>query len=178
MRRTLALVLGVGLGLLLAGCGNDRLLPVEPTAPAPVSARFPDDWPGEPWNLQLTLTAIEGRVPCWAGTVGRTFEWWLAVERSDGGIRLRVGNVDDYLDLTGPLTGDSFAARSPSYSPAVGSCVEPGRTTTARYSAERAVSGQFSEDGRALVAAESVTYRAEGTGDTIVLRLDWEGTRR
>lgn len=181
MRRTLVLVaLGVSLGLLLAGCRDDTLPPVGPTptaSPAPAAPRFPDSWPGEPWILQSTLRSIDGPVACWTGTTGRSFEEWMAVERSDGSVRLRMGIEHDFADFTGTMSGNQFAVRGPSGTYRAG-CVEPRNTTQASYLVESEASGHFAADGTTLIGTQLETYRAEGTGETIVLRRDWEGRRR
>jgi hypothetical protein len=182
MRRTLVLVaLGVGLGLLPAGCGNDRLPPVGPTptapAPAPGPPRIPDDVPGEIWDLTRTFTSIAGPEVCWAPAIGRTFDEPLAVERSGESIRLRAflhAYPADHEEYAGTVRGEEFTARWPYSGTAVFGCRNLQFTY---HRVEGEVSGRFLAEGTELTAVQVWIYHPP-VGETVTLQFEWKAKKR
>jgi len=163
------------LALAMAACNSQSLPPTAPTA-----AEFPAPKPtvaAERWNLTATLRSITGPDACISDaarmTVGQSFSWLLAIERSDGSIHLSVSDADDPSDRLGEYDGTvvenvlTGAIKSLSGTNPV--CGQ-GR-------AESHVSGRFSADGRALTA-EDVKSLQFSSGETLRAYYDWSAARQ
>lgn len=181
MRRPLTLhALVVGLGLLLAGCDN-RASPLAPGSPppSPPVPRQPDEVPGEPWDLTITLRSIGGADVCWAGAIGRASEWPMALERSAESITIRYelnAYPADHAEYRGSVADDAFTARTSNSGGAVFSCDGRGYAYS-RFDGE--VSGRFTAGGSELTAAQVLTYHPLRDGEAVVtLHLEWTGRKR
>ena len=168
---------------LASGCGGGpSSAAVQPTpvaipaqaatrVPAPVSAQ------GEPWDLTTTIRAVAGD-PCgtYAGRVGSSIDWSMAVERTNASVRLLydVRNwPTDHVEYVSALNGDAFEATSRDGFGFPQDC--GGRHYAWRGSGY--VAGAFSSDGRSVSGREEWNY-ATASGDELRLFLDWSGTRR
>jgi hypothetical protein len=168
-----AIVLMLALGM--AACNSHSLPPTAPT-----SAQSPAPGPtvaGERWNLTATLRSITGPEACISDTarmtVGQSFSWLMAIERSGESIHLSVFDADDPSDRLGDYEGtvveDVLTVAIKSLSGTNPVCGQ-GR-------AESHVSGRFSGDGRALTA-EDVKSLQFSSGETLRAYYDWSAARQ
>ena len=170
-RTTIGLVLILG----VAACNRHSLPPTAPT-----SAQAPPPKPtvaAERWTLTATLRSITGPEACISDTarltVGQSFFWLMAIERSGESIHLSVSEADDPSDRLGDYDGtvveDVLTGAIKSVSGTNPVCGQ-GR-------AESHVSGRFSTDDRALTA-EDVKSLQFSSGETLRAYYEWSAARQ
>lgn len=168
---------------LASGCGGGpssaalQPTPVAIPAPSPTRVPAPVSPQGEPWDLTTTIRAVAGD-PCgtYAGRVGSSIDWIMAVERTNGSVHLLydVRNwPTDHVEYVSPLKGEAFEATS---SDGFGFPQDCGGRHYAWLGSGH-VAGEFSSDGQSVSGREEWNY-ATASGDELRLFFEWKGTKR
>lgn len=178
-----ATVVGVLAIVVFAACENrGPSPPVVPTSPsaAPVGPA-PPAAPVWNWNLTTVLTSATGPDNCFTERqvylgIPRSISWQLAVTRTGNAVTfdydVRNYPTDD-LQLTGTIDGNTFTANSVTQPSSFPPCPD-GTVLSGTF--DSTVSGQFSDDGKHVIAKEIWSYHFS-TGE-VRMSLDWSADQR
>ena len=154
----------------LMGCsGGLSQLPAAPTPAASIPSSVPAAQ--ERWNLTRRFTGHTGSEGCTLALDSidsAASESVLLIQRSDASMHFLTADHNKYVGL---LAGNEFLATESES----GSTLECGDARI-RFRTEARVSGQFSPDGRSLVAKETSVFVLE-SGKTITRHWDWQARR-